>query len=237
MSKINFSNSDVCMCNYFRGNQKIEVKTEREIFNRGNIFQEIIKNMIGPVPIGSENVNNKIIGTSWRYLIKKEILSKNNIDFPEDVYLSEDLIFCLKFLFEIKTLVLDSDSYYHYEDILNSATRKFKADFRQQQQIVFNEIQKLCFQNTKDRAIVNNLDSLYIEMSISEIVNQVHSENPVSSIERIENIKLICTDEKFNSIIKHLNYKQIKFSRKIIFALSLSRQYWLIYLIYKLYFK
>lgn len=233
INAIKDTHSEVCISNYYSGQTKKILNIKDQVLQNNGIYEKIIKNMIGPIPIGTEAIKNKIMGSSWRYLISKSLLERNYITFSEDVYLSEDLIFCIKFLFQTNKLVIDPNAYYHYENIQESATRKYKKNFRFQQQIVFKDIKKICEENGKLNDIEENLNSMYVEMAINEFVNQTHPKNDLSIFRKIKNIKQIC-DNKLISIVEKTNYKKLKTNRKIIFKLIQHKQYWLIYIFYKL---
>lgn len=232
MKTIENTESEVCICNYYQDSQKKFLNINKKLLNTDEIVENLIKNMIGPLPVGSKNVNKSIMGTSCRYLIKRSMLEENNIKFSNEISLSEDLIFCIQFLFSTSSLSINPGAYYHYESISNSATRKFKPNFRQQNLLVYEKIKNICYENY-GRHIEQNLDSMHIEMSISEIVNQVHADNPVNIINKIKNIKDICTSSKFINILNKVTTGDLEISRHILFTLVRLKQYWLIYFLYK----
>lgn len=227
-------NSEVCISNYFNDTKRISLHSEKIHLNRKEIYEYLIKNMIGPLPIGSSNVNKKIMGNVWRFLFKKELIVENGVKFPTNIYLSEDLIFCLNVLFKAEQLVINPGFFYHYEDVQDSAIRKFKPEFRIQQQRAFNMIENICQKNNVYEDVSDNLNSMYVEMVVSEIINQVHPKNPQTIVKSIENIKLICEDKKFQDILININRNQLKVTRRIIFQLIKLKQYWVVYIIYKL---
>lgn len=70
----------------------------------------------------------QIMYTPWAKLYKKEIIQNNNITFPEDIDLGEDLLFNLKYYTFVKKGVFLNKSLYSYRFIENSLSQKFRKN-------------------------------------------------------------------------------------------------------------
>lgn len=69
-----------------------------------------------------------LVSFIWNKLYKKEIIVKNNIEFPTDLKLGEDLLFNFTFSLQCNEIIVFSKANYHY--ILHETNSVYKLDNR-----------------------------------------------------------------------------------------------------------
>ena len=122
--------ADICLCNYYKDNGKkvipVTINCAQYILTRNEIIHEIMLNMIAPKDIDSKK--NSLMGSVWRLMIKKELITKNDINFPLNIPLMEDLIFCLKVFSKATKVCIDSNHHYHYCIQEGSASTVYRSN-------------------------------------------------------------------------------------------------------------
>ena len=81
-----------------------------------NIKKELIKRMI--------SITNNIYGYIWRTMYSRELLIKNNIQFPKGIKISEDYMFLLNAIYCADVIEIDDNEYYNY--IINDSSMSIK---------------------------------------------------------------------------------------------------------------
>lgn len=119
--------TDAYMFELYRveGSSKIykELPFSKGIVNKNFIIQSIIPLMIAPLKI--DKLNEPVMGSVWRLVIKRDIIIGNNIKFDENVRVAEDLLFCINILSEINNLCIIKEPYYYYIREENSSIEKY----------------------------------------------------------------------------------------------------------------
>lgn len=99
-TQIEKEKSDVCVCGYFLENNKILL---REILPIKNIKD-----------LESALKDGDIFGYPFNKIYKKNIILDNGILFPEDIHMSEDLVFNFKYFYYCKKISIIDTALYHY---------------------------------------------------------------------------------------------------------------------------
>lgn len=96
-------NSDLVMCGYYKnGNACSGVSSKCTVGK-----EEAISSVIG---------NGKFKGFLWNKLFRKSIIVENKLSFSPDIYVCEDLLFCVQYIDKINNALLLPEVLYHYED-------------------------------------------------------------------------------------------------------------------------
>ena len=155
----------------------------------------------------------------WGKLYKRQIIENNNILFHTKLKHFEDGLFNLQYLQFAESIAISNDNeYFYYLDSVNSATKKFRKNILEEDQI------KIC----ETKKILDKLDYQYIDIFFnifkfdlfsSYLVNYLfHKENKSSIIKKNKELKkLLGTDlyQCFNKDISSFLSKE----KKIIYSL------------------
>lgn len=215
------SDSEVSMCNYlvvYDGMETaINIPFREKIVQNSEIYEKIILNMIGPEDVITRN--ETIMGSACRLLIKKELIKKNKIIFPEHIPIMEDLVFCINVLTKTSKVYIDHSHYYNYNILKRSAVSKYRKNFLNLHlQAVFC-IEKILEKEVLLRSSLKRLHNRYINIAISAINNEFHFDSKTNKITKIKNIKFICSSVKIKKAIKYyynnLNYQNVFLSKHL----------------------
>ena len=105
--------NNVDMINQSLQDSRVKPLNRFGIVNDENYFQSILE-----IEITDQ------IGYLHNKCFKRKVIDDNEIKFPEDISLSEDLIFILKFIVHSSCYYLDNKSSYIYEDNDNSLSKR-----------------------------------------------------------------------------------------------------------------
>lgn len=208
--KVKSTKSDICISDFIvedsTKSSPVIINIKNEILNEKAIREQIITNMISAPDLNSNS--QTIMGSVCRLLIEKELIIKNEIRFPEEISLMEDLIFCINIFLKSKKTSVDHGLYYHYVTIEDSAVRKYREDMITLQHKVFKEIREVLIKNNVYELYEDRLDIRYVNMSIKLIMNEVHNHNYKKLLDKIFAIKKICKDRKLKEIIRDIDVKK-----------------------------
>lgn len=105
---------------------------------------------------------------AWNKRYKRDILIDNDIDFPEDIDIGEDFVFCLKYaLFSDSISFLKESLYLYNNHILGSLTRRPQTAFEYSNQSItmynhaFQILELPVINNTIKKELICNLDYNY----------------------------------------------------------------------------
>lgn len=216
--KAKHKNVNVVMCNYVNQykNKSIhsKINIQDTIINRKIIINELIANMISGETLNSNSTT--IAGTVWRMLIKRELIVNNNIKFNEDIPLMEDLIFTIEVLLNTDRIVIDKNHLYHYVHHDNTAGRKYRYDYIDISQKVFDNINKILVENNVMDSLKIRMDYRYINMKLLCIANEARKENPKKLNQKVAVISAICNDLRIKSVLNQINYTKYTIRKKFV---------------------
>lgn len=99
------SQADMSICGYYIINENGDIK------NRAGIKKGILNS---EEAINKVFVGNSIACYSVNKIYKTDIIKKNNIRFPEDIYVSEDTLFVVAYLLNCKKIIVNNKRTYYY---------------------------------------------------------------------------------------------------------------------------
>lgn len=211
-------NSDVCMCNYVEYNKSMkkmysticidpQLKKQEEIINR------VVADMIAPSAF--DNKSPVIMGSVCRFLIKKDVLMKESIRFVQGIPLMEDLIFCVDLLTSVDTLSIDHSHYYHYYSVENSASKKYRKNYQDNSIRVTRHLIDILLKKNKYLLFEERLNNRFFLTTMGSIVNTVNLNNKSSMLEKLRDIRRICSEPELKVAMSKINKRH--FSKKIRF--------------------
>ena len=84
-----------------------------------------------------------LLNPPWGKLYESEIIKKN-IRFKEDISLGEDLLFNLGYIKHVDGFIYLDETYYHYRQIDDSLSHKYRPDGFEIQVLLFNKLISFC---------------------------------------------------------------------------------------------
>lgn len=226
-------NSEVCMCNYVEYNA-----SRKEIYNKVNIdfrfkkqeeiINEIISDMIAPELFDGKS--QVIMGSACRFLIKRDILIKELIRFVEDISLMEDLIFCIDLLTSVTSLSIDHSYYYQYYSIENSASKKYRKNYHENSLRVTNYLISLLIEKDKYGIFEDRLNNRIFLTSMGSIVNVASTKNKSSILEKLKEIKSICSNPQLKRAMSKIDKKYLSQKNRLKFHAMYNEDIILLYI-------
>lgn len=210
--------ADICMCNYvIDNNQKkmsMLLEGEQDFLEKQEIIDQIIPDMIS-----SPNLNSRgktIMGSVWRLLIERKLISQHKLRFPVEITLMEDLIFCIQAFLKCNRIAISRGEYYHYMINENSALTSYKNDIIKTQRQVYMYIEQMLKKEKVYTILEERMKVRYINMYINSIANEVHRNNSKKEREKIIAIYNLCQDNILKEKLKAINIKDYTTRKKIV---------------------
>lgn len=188
--KCNEASADISFSAYFRVEKGkahvIQVPLESRIFNKNEIFSEIIQQRLAP------NIN--FLGVVWRSFFKRSVLQ--DIEFNQELTYQEDVDFIIKASLKASTAIFITKPYYYYRINGKSANSNTKTNNSENRKKFVECLENLAKENHLDLKFAlaqRNADILvtrYKEISYSSkgIIDKIrcikglHSTIPISEI-------------------------------------------------------
>ena len=136
-----------------------------------------------------------IYGYVHNKFIRKSIIDNNNLLFDKDIWLAEDLDFCLDLYSNISSIYFCKDIYYYYlQEAENSSTTSTKKyDYLQQAEIILKEKSMLYSKNSLNE---NNLQVVNSVIT-GFIISYMQQKFDYNYNKFIKNLDIIINNEKF----------------------------------------
>lgn len=140
-----------------------------------------------------------IYGYVHNKFIRKSIIDNNNLLFDKEIWLAEDLDFCLDLYSIISSIYFCKDIYYYYlQEAENSSTTSDKKhDYLQQAEIILKEKDML---NSKNALNENNLNVINSVIT-GFIISYMHQKFDYNYKKFIKDLDAIIRNDKFMSSI------------------------------------
>lgn len=217
-STIATTNTDVCMCNYILENGfdatpvVLPVKTDL-LDSKNDIVEKLICNMVfGPtLNSGSETIG----GCVWRLLIRRSIIETNNIRFPEDISVGEDLFFSIQTLLASSSVSINRGCYYHYLRREGSATNRYRGDFGGFK--LYDALyDMLKHELSKYPQLKQRMDYRYVNTVLSLVMNELHRDNRKNLVGKLGTIDYLCNDKRLRYILGELDMTGYTLRKKMV---------------------
>jgi len=218
-ARITETGSDICLCNYIveypSRSIYMALSINKDVLAGDNFKKRLILSMIAPKDL---NANSRtVMGSACRLLVKREFIKNNNIIFPLNIPLMEDLIFCIKAFVKCRQIAIDRGFYYHY--FIDSASYYIK-DLYTIHKNVYNIIEELVRENNLYGLAEPRLKIRYVNMCLSSISNEARILNRKGVKDKLTTIKNICRDKKLKQILNNITSGNLNIrKRMVLFAL------------------
>lgn len=196
-------------------------------------------NRINPVFYGMTDINKVmenfagiqkstgIYGYVHNKFIKKSIIDNNNLMFDKDIWLAEDLDFCLDLYKCISSIYFCEEAYYYYlqEAENSSTTSNKKHDYLQQAKIILKEKEMLDYKNALNKKNLDIVNSVITGF----IISYIHQKFDYNYDQFIKDLDVIIENDQFMSSIDFNSNS--KFTNKIMKLLTKDKKT-LIYILF-----
>lgn len=210
--------AELTICNYIieKNNKKEEIiiNTNEYKLRDSKIINFLVADMIN---MDTLNISTpSIMGSAWRLLIKRNLIYENNIRFDEDTSYMEDLLFVIEVLINSKTVGIDNNSHYHYNQLEDSASNKYLPNFFESHYEVFKKIKNILIKYDYISILEDRLKYRYVFIVMHSIRNEARIKNDKSLEKKINYIRSILEDRTLVKYIKDINYRSYTKQRKMI---------------------
>lgn len=202
--KMEESGTEAIRCNYVNEDEQGNVITDGNLMELSNklLFHKDIKEELLP------NIFlNKIPTYVTLLLVKSEII-KEKLKFNTNIYLMEDLLFCLYLYLNVNSIYLYDYKCYHYVINKNSSTKARKnimRNFYGTLKIV-HILEKLFYENNFSNTMYANMYFIYSTMLIKYILRTFQQDDEYQ-LSHKEFLDLLNNDEVLD-IIKKANFSE-----------------------------
>lgn len=211
------NNADACIGGYKRVNDDGEViykeTYEKKIYEKEECARELLPRMLGSSPEKSDSIRMSV----WNVLYSMDIIRENNLDFPsERDYISEDIIFDIKYYRYCMRCVVINNSSYTYRVNNTSLTQSYNKDRFKKHKFLYNEIAKMIKRyGLIDECLVRLQRQYFVNVRYC-IRQEKKRISGLKMSERIKNITYIISDTQLKNIIRnypkqHMGIKQKAF--------------------------
>lgn len=147
----------------------------------------------------------------WNKVFKTSIISKNNISFPENQRIAEDMLFNVQYFEYCETIKTISNALYVYCYNESSVTRKYRKNFLDEYIKLGNNIKMIC-----DKTGYKDYHSLIAKFYLKEtgfiMYNELLSKNRKDSIIKL---KSFFNNPIFKESLKKLDISELSFKMKL----------------------
>ena len=170
---------------------------------------------------------DNFINQLWNKLYESKIIKGNNLEFPYDVRVGEDLLFNLSYFEHIDSIQIESYPIYHYmQTNTQSITKSFRPDIFNNQKMLNKYVEDFLINNDADddRNLIQT-NSVYLKSivyTMNDLVNSKFDEGKLSFNEKNKQIKTIIDDES-TTIFSELKFQDLDLKYRIFLSLLKNR--------------
>lgn len=227
VEEIEKHNADVVMWSYIRefknkSLEKIIYDEERVIFEGPDVKNILYRRLVGLIDEELAHPENMdALSPVWAKLYRSEIIKENNIEFTDLSIIGtcEDCLFNLQvFSFAQKAVYINKCFYHYLKTNTDSLTSNHKPKLYTQWQRLFDIILSEIRTNSPTEDAYQALDNR-ISWSIVGLGLNILQSNKKHT-EKIKEIKLIISSERYRKVYKTLTLKPFPFSWKVFFMFA-----------------
>lgn len=201
--------ADMVFCNYYtyKGGKAIKNQELEKLISYNNIQENLISRIL--------SVNgNRISGTCFRYIIKREFMKRYQLKFDDRFRIYEDLLFTLQCLDHAKNVVITKEYLYYRLLHSRSTTSNYIGNLYENLLGVHGEIQKL---STFNRTIgkYSQLLEAWLADGIAFIASNIcRKGTPYRMGERFRYMIKIQKDKRIEESIRNIGFNRELISAK-----------------------
>lgn len=131
--RLSSGEAEVLFFSFFVNEEKEKSQTEKRLFEgkAAGTYQDAAPELLENMQMGLMNENIRQVpgcfGSSWQYIIKRELAEQNGLRFRESLKLSEDALYTLYLLEDAKHVAIWDISLYHYRKYGESVCHRYNS--------------------------------------------------------------------------------------------------------------
>ena len=132
--------------------------TDPVIFEKGRIFakrEEIDELEVTSLSMAANIPNTASLISVWGKFFRTDFLQTNNLLLDEQMRYNEDAIFSLETYEKASKVIWMGNNYYHYREVSNSKTNKYRSNVEKEQELVLDRIKGFIETNQKDKKLMH----------------------------------------------------------------------------------
>lgn len=231
--------ADLVSCNNFHNFEKkqksISKISPELIIRQENEIENYILDCIYPQ---YDKRKNKIsIGAPrpvWGKLFKKDIIIGNKIEFPTDLLIAEDAIFCIHYLKYSKKIVIANKRLYHYRVDAKSANHRYRSDINQVSKSVLNTFTMYFNNKINDERYTIALMGLGYEYLCKTILNYTSKDNKTNFSYKIQQLKDSLDSPHFRKVFQPRIDSNFTFQERMLIIFAKRKYARILYLVGKI---
>ena len=172
--------------------------------------------------IGGPNINGlNYTGAPWGKVYKKSIIINNKCFFDEKLPRSQDNEFNFRYMNYVKTCTYIETEIYNYTINLNSAMRKYWEKAFENS----NELLKTIMGELDNGLVPTLCRTAFLDFTFSKLrdvidTNIYHTDNPLSSHERLILLREICNSKYYKECLRKKTLTNFSFNDLLLFTLK-----------------
>lgn len=169
-----------------------------QVFQGENILNNVLFKMIGPKRDGTDTLNMAV----WRVLFSLKIINKNNIRFPsEREFISEDIIFDLKYYSACKCVCGINNMGYLYCLNAGSLTEKYNPDRFIMGKKLFFEKKRILEEYGAYTETQNRVEESFLNYTRYSIKAEIKYSQVTGKKNVLDNVRSIICDDTLRKIV------------------------------------
>lgn len=212
LNKIESEKADICFCYikcFFEKTRETILREECNLRRVANDLKDIKYYFLlnDGVMEGNKYKTPYVMGSSCRTIFRLDLIKDNGVKFNENIYIAEDLIFLLDYLFFAKKGCMVDEYFYTYIINEKSATGdKYKPNLLASHKALHKEEERVILSSCMtDKEKEESLLRMKYLKAFQLVKNEVKY-NP----DCIKNLKKLKRDEFFSSLIKWKSFSVMK---------------------------
>lgn len=227
--------SEAAICNYYldKGptSHPVQLDLGREILTGTEIFTELILNMLAADV--SEPGHKPIKGACFRLLVRKSMLDRHALAFPQDVHYMEDLVFSVRLLSRTGRICISEPCLYHYSVSMSSASKKYIPCLFEQLLQIMDLLTQALEEAGLSEASRTRLAYRMVFCGLRSIANEAHPANPKKLADQVLTIRKILKDPRLQEALRLPEYRTGPLRSRLLFFALRHRKAYLLLLLYR----
>lgn len=209
------TDADVCMCDYVRFKGKQEFPFSQQCIRDGYYTKEQIRKEIYPHLV-MDGVEYPITISNWVLIIKHTIIKDNNLQYREDIHISEDAPFGSEVLYCANSFAyLKWKNFYRYRMTEGSASKVYKS-WWWDSYLRINEETENFFSKCTDYDFTQQIKANMFYLARAEIYYIIY-DNSLSRKEQNKKIKAVMNNPRVMRMMKGLDVRTFPISFKMLY--------------------
>lgn len=224
---------DAVYCSYDRIKEgkcySLGTEYEKKIYS--NDINQVILGMIGNKPFESKDFAFEM--SSCMSIYRREVIENNRIRFfSEREYISEDLLFNIKFLYHATRVGFLGDRFYHYCINGDSLTTVFKQD-----RYIKDKEMYIKLKNELDNLNIHDTDNVVERFILSRF--RIQTKNivlckTIGHLDKKSYLDELSNDKLFVNLMNNYPIDKMPFMHRVFYKSLYKRNYFLIGIIYSI---